>query len=265
MEEISAVPLIGVVADSGLHGGQHSQNVKDKYLHALALAGAAPVILPQGLMAAPEQLERALSVLDGIFLTGSASNIEPHHYLSAEQGEDLSPEAHPDAGRDQLAFALIDHALERSMPLLTVCRGTQELVVRTGGKLFRRLWEQPGLIEHREDTSADLATQYAPAHGFSIAAGHHLSELMGDTTEWRVNSLHGQGIATLGDRLDVEGRAEDGLIEAVSVAGHPFALGVQWHPEWNSRDDALSCRLFDAFIAQAQRFHARTHSNGEAV
>lgn len=265
MEEISSVPVVGVIADSGLHGGQNSQNVKDKYLHALALAGAAPLVLPHDVMASPALLKRVLSVLDGIFLTGSASNIEPHHYLSADRGEDLSPEPHPDAGRDQLAFALIDHALEHSMPLLAVCRGTQELVVRTGGKLFRRLWEQPGLREHREDPNADLEAQYAPAHAISIEAGHHLHELLGDTTHCRVNSLHGQGIATLGDRLCVEGRAEDGLIEAVSVTGHPFAVGVQWHPEWNSRADELSRRLFDAFIAQAQRFHAQTHSHGEAV
>lgn len=267
MEEISSDratvrPVIGVVADAGLHGGQQSQNVKNKYLHALAMAGAAPVILAQELTVTPTLLHAVLNRLDGIFLTGSASNIEPHHYLSAERNEDLSPEPHADAGRDQLAFALIDHALEHGMPLLTVCRGTQELVVRTGGKLFRRLWEQPGLMEHREQANADLATQYAPAHDFSIAKGNWLSRLMGAQRHWRVNSLHGQGIAALGDNLCIEGWAEDGLIEAVSVKEHPFALGVQWHPEWNSREDELSRRLFDAFIVQAQRFHARTHANG---
>jgi putative glutamine amidotransferase len=47
-----------------------------------------------------------------------------------------------------------------------------------------------------------------------------------------VNSLHGQAILELGDRVVVEGVAEDGTIEAIRIAGaSAFALGVQWHAE----------------------------------
>ncbi|MGS4480108.1 gamma-glutamyl-gamma-aminobutyrate hydrolase family protein [Enterobacter roggenkampii] len=42
------------------------------------------------------------------------------------------------------------------------------------------------------------------------------------------------------------------MVEAVSVHDHPFALGVQWHPEWNSSEYALSRMLFEGFITACQ-------------
>lgn len=254
MEKISSVPVIGVVADHGQYGGQPSQNVKDKYLDALTAAGAAPIILPQGLGQDPAQLAAVMALLDGVFLTGSTSNVEPHHYLDAARGEDVSPEPRADPGRDRLSFALIDHALEHRVPLLAVCRGVQELVVRTGGKLYRRLWEVDGLREHREDSSAAVDEQYAPAHSISLVKAGVLAGLFPDADEYRVNSLHGQGIAQPGSRLQVEAVAEDGLIETVAVKDHPFALGVQWHPEWKSRENPLSRALFDTLIEHARRY-----------
>jgi gamma-glutamyl-gamma-aminobutyrate hydrolase len=68
-----------------------------------------------------------------------------------------------------------------------------------------------------------------------------------------VNSLHQQGIRTLGAPLRIEARAADGLIEAVSLRDHPFALAVQWHPEWQSETSTLSRLLFDGFIHACQR------------
>jgi putative glutamine amidotransferase len=71
---------------------------------------------------------------------------------------------------------------------------------------------------------------------------------MGGAARIEVNSLHGQGIDRLADRLVVEALAEDGTIEAVSVANAPgFALGVQWHPEWRVLENVWSRRLFAAF------------------
>jgi glutamine synthetase len=67
-----------------------------------------------------------------------------------------------------------------------------------------------------------------------------------------VNSLHGQGAKVVSPRLRVEARSPDGLVEAVSVINHPFALGVQWHPEWNSSEYALSRILFEGFITACQ-------------
>jgi putative glutamine amidotransferase len=73
-----------------------------------------------------------------------------------------------------------------------------------------------------------------------------------------VNSLHHQGIDRLASGLTVEGVAPDGQIEAVSVPGARFILGVQWHPEFRFAEDPVSTRLFAAFGAACrERAEAR--------
>ena len=64
----------------------------------------------------------------------------------------------------------------------------------------------------------------------------------------QVNSLHWQGIETLGKNLTVEARAPDGVIEAFRVSRAPnFAVSVQWHPEWQFAQNPFSRALFAAF------------------
>lgn len=234
-------PLIGVVmCQTELHG-HATQTVHNKYLDAMINAGAVPLALPHGLMSAPHLLENAMTVLDGILLTGSPSNIEPHHYGCA--GE----EGHADPGRDRLAFALVHYALAHQMPLLAICRGLQEMVVATGGSLHRELHRVPGLRDHREDESLPLEQQYAPVHDVWLEPDGLLASLLPQGI-YQVNSLHQQGIRSLGDELRVEARAGDGLSEAVSHRQHPFAVAVQWHPEWHSTQDPLSRALFSGFL-----------------
>ena len=63
-----------------------------------------------------------------------------------------------------------------------------------------------------------------------------------------VNSLHNQGVDRLGAGLVVEAVAPDGTIEAVrAVSGAGFAVGVQWHPEYDFEADPVSAALFVAF------------------
>ncbi|MFS2224614.1 gamma-glutamyl-gamma-aminobutyrate hydrolase [Pantoea sp. B65] len=241
-------PLIGVVMCQIDKGGHPTQMVHNKYLDAVVTAGGVPFGLPHSLMNQPGLLENATSALDGILLTGSPSNIEPWHY--GEQGV----EDYADPGRDKLAFALISHAIARQMPLMAICRGLQELVVATGGSLYRQLHLQPGFQEHREDESLPLDDQYAQAHQIQVEPDGLLSGLVhGQKSLW-VNSLHQQGIRSLGPQLRIEARAADGLIEAVSLPQHPFAFAVQWHPEWHCEESAQSRLLFDGFINACNRY-----------
>ncbi len=241
-------PLIGVMMCQIEQNGHPTQIVHNKYLDAVLLAGGIPLALPHGLMSAPHLLENAMAALDGILLTGSPSNIEPHHYH--QPGEE--PDADP--GRDRLAFALVNYALETQMPLLAICRGLQELVVATGGDLHRQLHLVTGMQDHREDPALTLEEQYSPAHEVWLEPDGLLSPLVNHASKLRVNSLHQQGIRTLGSALRPEARSADGLIEAVSHLRHPFALAVQWHPEWQSAGSASSRRIFDGLIAASQRF-----------
>jgi putative glutamine amidotransferase len=197
-----------------------------------------------------------LARLDGVFLTGSPSNVAPERYQAALEAEDTLL----DPARDETTFALIEGALAAGIPLLAVCRGFQELNVALGGSLHQFVHRQPGFRDHRAKDADPLDIQYGPAHSVTACAGGLLARLLGDETRFTVNSLHSQGIDRLAPRLAVEARADDGLIEAVRVADAPaFALAVQWHPEWRVLDNPTALPLFRAF-GEACRARQRSQS-----
>ncbi len=126
MENIMYKPVIGVVMCRNRLKGHQTQTLQEKYLNAIVNAGGLPIALPHAL-AEPELLNAVVDKLDGIYLPGSPSNVQPHLY--GENGDE--PDADP--GRDLLSMALINAALERRIPIFAICRGLQELVVATGG------------------------------------------------------------------------------------------------------------------------------------
>src|SRR5260221_3912071 len=90
---------------------------------------------------------------------------------------------------------------------------------------------------------------FADRHEVSLVPGGTFAKLLGCETI-RVNSLHGQGILEPGERVVVEGVAEDGTIEAIRIADAPgFALGVQWHAEYDPQRNSINRALFEAFCA----------------
>jgi putative glutamine amidotransferase len=88
--------------------------------------------------------------------------------------------------------------------------------------------------------------RYGPAHPVALNPGGLFARLAG-TTEIMVNSLHGQGIDQPAPDLVVEAVAPDGQIEAVSLPGARFVVGVQWHPEYKPLANPFSRALFEAF------------------
>ncbi len=248
-------PVIGIVADVKQIGPHPFHAVGAKYINAVAHgAGALPILLPA--TAAGEDLEsiqsplEMLDLIDGLFLTGSASNVEPSQYGAMAS----LPMLH-DPQRDATTLPLIRAALARGLPLLAVCRGHQELNVALGGTLHQLVHEQPGMLDHREPKDAPRRLQYAAAHGVRLAEGGLLHRIAGVSVAL-VNSVHAQGIDRLAPGLAVEATAPDGLIESVRVEGVDFALGVQWHPEWRFRDDHLSSAIFATFGAAAAAYRA---------
>ena len=247
----SRKPIIGVPADRRLLGSHWFHCVGEKYLKAVAeAADALPLIVPA--FGERLELEVLLERCDGVLLTGSPSNVEPGRY----DGPPSAPGTWHDPERDATTLPLIPRAVEAGLPLLAVCRGFQEMNVAYGGTLHQKLHAVPGLMMHKEDESQPLEAQYAPVHEVELTPGGFLAGLAGGT-RIKVNSLHSQGIDRLGDGLLVEGRAPDGVIEAVRVgAARGFALAVQWHPEWQVLTNDFSTALFAAFGAAA-RAHAR--------
>ena len=245
-------PVIGIPADRRLLGLHWFHCVGEKYVAAIAeAAGAVPVLLPS--IGADLALDALNACCDGLFLTGSPSNVEPHHY----GGPASEPGTWHDAHRDATTLPLIRQIVEAGLPLLAVCRGFQEMNVAYGGTLHQRIQELPGHLDHRERTQDPLEVQYAPAHEVTLASGGGFERYNGGRTSLRVNSLHSQGVDRLASGLVVEATAPDGIIEAFRVADAPsFAVGVQWHPEWQALSNDFSRELFEAF-GQACRARAR--------
>ncbi len=240
-------PIIGVPADRRRLGNHWFHCAGEKYLAAIVdAAQAVPLIVP--VFGERLELEWLLDTCDGVLLTGSPSNVEPHRYSGTPSAEGTWH----DPERDATTLPLIPLAVKAGLPLLAVCRGFQELNVAFGGSLHQKLHEVPGFMTHKEDESAALEVQYAPIHDVHLTPGGLLAGLAG-TDVVRVNSLHSQGIDRLGAGLIVEGRAPDGVIEAVRVVDAPnFAVAVQWHPEWQVMNNDFSKAIFAAFAAAAR-------------
>lgn len=250
---MSGKPLIGIPADRRLLGHHHFHCVGEKYINAVAAgADAVPVLIPAlGEALDPHDLLRRF---DGIVLTGSVSNVEPHRYGGPQSAAGTLHDPH----RDATTLPLISRVVNAGMPLLAICRGFQEMNVAFGGTLWQKLHEVEGFANHREDTEAPLEVQYGPAHDVELTEGGLLQTLAGGERHLRVNSLHSQGVRTLGRDLEVEARAPDGVIEAFRVKGAAgFALAVQWHPEWKFPDSPFSYALFAAFGAAARHYAGR--------
>ena len=211
-------------------------------------AQGMPVLIPA--IGGQTDCTALLDRLDGLLITGSPSNVEPYHYEGPPSREGTLH----DPDRDATTLPLIREAVRRDMPILAICRGIQELNVALGGSLHQRIFEMPERFNHRRRQGPLTTDQrYGPAHPVALTSGGFLSGLAGGAAEIMVNSLHGQGVDKPAPDLVVEAVAPDGQIEAVSLPGARFVVGVQWHPEYRATENPFSRALFSAF---SQACHA---------
>jgi putative glutamine amidotransferase len=258
----SEQPIIGIPACRKLIAPHMFHAVGEKYIAAVATAaGGVPLLVPAlggGLAIAP-----LLQSFDGLLFTGSPSNVEPRHYQGAPSAEGTLHDPH----RDATTLPLMAAAIDAGLPVFAICRGFQEMNVVFGGSLHQRVQELPGKLDHREDPAKPLELQYAPAHELELTEDGFLARLLG-TRRIQVNSLHSQGVDRLGRGLTVEATSPDGMVEAFRVADAPaFALGVQWHPEWQVMSNPQSLALFAAFgdACRKRARETRTHDVHSAV
>jgi putative glutamine amidotransferase len=209
------------------------------YIQALLRAGAVPMLLPQ---LNDRNLLRAMyERVDGLLLPGG-EDIDPAHY-----GEPLHERCGPlTPSRDEMELALARWAVDEGKPLLAICRGIQVLNVALGGGLYQDIEAQaPSALSHAwyPDYPRDRLS-----HQVTVTHQSGLAGIVG-ARSLPVNSLHHQAIKDLAPGLTVTACAPDQIVEAVEVDGHPFALGVQWHPEELAPSDAGAQGLFDALVS----------------
>lgn len=201
------------------------------YVRAVESAGARALLVPPS----EDGIDETLAALDGILFSGG-SDVDPGTY---------GHESHPETGglrpeRDRAELALLRAALERDLPVLAICRGSQVLNVARGGSLVQHLPDVLGTERHKH------APGTFSEHDVELVEGTRVASLLGERAP--VKSHHHQGFGRLGDGLVEAGRADDGTLEAVEDPAKRFTLGVLWHPE-EGADAALFVGLVEAAAA----------------
>jgi gamma-glutamyl-gamma-aminobutyrate hydrolase PuuD len=231
-----ARPLIGittyVVPAKWSYWDQEAALVPAAYVQAIQQAGGRALLVPP----ADDAIDETLDGLDGLVFSGG-SDLDPKLY---------GQEAHEETvgivrGRDEAELALLKGALDRDMPVLAICRGSQVLNVARGGDLVQHLPEVVGDEKHKH-TPGVFAD-----HDVDLVAGSRVHSLLGDRAP--VKSHHHQGFGRIGDGLTESARADDGTVEAVEDPSQRFAVGVLWHPE-AGEDFAL----FQGLVDEARRY-----------
>ena len=202
------------------------------YVRAVEDTGGRALVVPPS----EDGVEETLDALDGIIFSGG-SDLDPALYGAEPHAETDTPRAE----RDRAEMRLLQAALERDMPVLAVCRGSQLLNVARGGDLIQHLPETVGHEQHRHTPGA-----FAD-HDVKVAPDSRLGALLGEHSP--VKSHHHQAYGMIGEGLREVAWAEDGVVEGLEDAEKRFALGVLWHPE-EGEDGAL----FRALVDEARRY-----------
>lgn len=230
-------PSIGIVV-CGFAGNR--QFVSNPYIQSVRYSGGLPLILP--LVRSDVLLDQYIDLCSGFLFCG---------------GEDITPllfGQEPQKGNGQTCITvdlfqirLMKKILTSRKPVLAICRGMQVLSVACGGTIWQDLSLIPGnTINHMQQSPSRSDV----SHRIRTERGSLIRHCAGPTL--LVNSFHHQAVNTPGKGVSVTARASDGTIEAIEIEDHPFAAGVQWHPECMYRTCREMRILFHEFISRSR-------------
>lgn len=231
-------PLVGITAwrrrlDT-YYGPERLHTLATYYPEAVAEAGMTSLIVPNG-----QDLSEAgplMKLLDGLVLSGG-DDVDPETYGATQESS-----RGMDAEVDRFEIALVEAARHQGKPVLAICRGLQVLNVALGGTLRQEV-TATGTPHELIEKGMDPEELNARRHTVQFEPDSLLADVYGGI-DAKVNTLHHQGIGEVAPELVIEGRTEDGQVEAARCRGDWWALGVQWHPE---RMEGEHRRIFDVF------------------
>jgi putative glutamine amidotransferase len=211
------------------------------YSEAVEAAGGIPVHI--SLIPKADYIDSVVTLLDGILLPGSDSDVDPLRY---------GQQPHPQLGtvqtiKDETDLLVIAAAERRRIPIFAICFGMQVLNVSRGGTLIQDINSQvPSAIKHEQGPPRDR-----PSHTIRLSENTKLSDIAG-AVDAVVNSHHHQAIESIGADLVATAWSTDGVVEALEdPRPDRFIIAVQWHPELGWQNDLLSQRLFRTFVSEA--------------
>ncbi|WP_378941194.1 gamma-glutamyl-gamma-aminobutyrate hydrolase family protein [Mesorhizobium sp. ANAO-SY3R2] len=225
-------PTIAVIMDENNSAGRDLYETSKNYFSAIGRAGALPVGIPY----VPELVDQVVEQFDGFLSIGGRIEFPEKWYVEGDQSK------YPPSDRLAVEIALMEGFLARDKPVLGICNGMQMLGCLNGCRMVSDVHSSwPGALNH--DQSNVL-------HDVSIQAGTRMADIF-DVPTFSVNTFHREAIVEVSSSVMVTARGPDGVVEAIEVPSHPFAMGLQWHPEKFDSKRHPSARIFDAFVEAA--------------
>lgn len=238
IQNMTKKPVIGLTLDFENGGGYSVMPwyaIRENYCTAISDAGGVPLPLPHDVSAIPEYF----SMIDGLVVTGGNFDIPPSLYGVDEKHEKVTTKE----SRTKFEWDITKLAIDNKKPLLGICGGEQLMNVVLGGSLIQHIPDAVSeALQHEQQNPRS-----EPGHIVSIVNGSLLHKIVGEL-ELDVNTSHHQAVDRVAAGVQINSKAEDGVIEGVEYSNHPFCLGVQWHPEYyiSKGDRKIFAALVDA-------------------
>lgn len=232
-------PKIGIIICGFI---ENKQFVTNTYIQSVRYSGGIPLILP--LIRSDRMIEEYVSLCDGFLFCGGG-DITPLLFGQ----EPKNGNGRTNITLDLFQIRLMKHVLETEKPVFSICRGMQVFNVACGGTIYQDISLKPGThLNHMQQSFSRKEV----SHKIFVSPGSQLKQYIGSCLF--VNSYHHQALNTIGEDLIICATASDNTVEAVEMPDHPFAIGVQWHPESMYRSSPEMRELFGNFILKSAAF-----------
>ncbi|GAB4827920.1 hypothetical protein Ancab_034804 [Ancistrocladus abbreviatus] len=254
-DDLSVIlPRVLIVSRRTVRKNKFVDFVGEYHLDLIVGYGAVPVIVPR--VTGIHMLLESFEPFHGVLLC-EGEDIDPSLYeddssgLAPEEMEEIrrlhAGDTAIDKEKDSIELRLAKICLERNMPYLGICRGSQVLNVACGGTLYQDIGKELSskVPEEHRVAHIDYDNYDGHRHKVRVVEGTPLHRWFKDSLEGEgdgrmeilVNSYHHQGVKRLAQRFVPMAFAYDGLIEGFydpnvyNPEEGKFIMGLQFHPE----------------------------------